>query len=48
VVATLLSATAGALVAVILAISGVAAMAPDVKPEVSQGEMVKYGDNGHL
>ena len=43
VVATLLSAIAGAVVAGIFAVAGVAAVAPDVKPAVSQGEMVKYG-----
>lgn len=47
-VATLLSAAAGAVVAVILALAGVAALQPEVKPEVSQSQMVKYGDNGHL
>ena len=47
-VATLLSAIAGAVVAGIFAVAGVAAVAPDVKPAVSQGEMVKYGDNGKL
>lgn len=46
--ATALSAAAGAVVAVILALSGVAALQPDVKPEVSQSEMVKYGDTGQL
>lgn len=47
-VATLLSAAVGAAVAVVLALAGVAALQPDVKPGVSQSQMVRYGDNGHL
>jgi hypothetical protein len=47
VVATLLSVVGGAVVAVVLSIAGVSVLQPSVHPEVSQSQMVQYGDSGH-
>lgn len=47
-IATLISAVAGGVVAVIVSIAGVAALSPSVAPEVPPSQMVKYGDSGHL
>lgn len=44
---TVLSALAGAVVAAVLAVGGVAALSPSVDKPVPANEMVKYGDNGH-
>ncbi len=48
VIATALSALAGVLVAVGLALGGTAALTPSVHHEVPHSQMVKYGDNGHF
>lgn len=47
-IATLVSAAAGAVVAVVLSLGGVAALTPSVDPPVPPDQLVKYGDNGRL
>lgn len=47
-VATVLSAVAGAVVAALLAVGGTHLAEPSVSPQVPASQMVKYGDNGHL
>ena len=47
-IATVISAVVGALVAVGLSLGGVSALQPAVKSQVPPTQMVKYGDNGHF
>jgi hypothetical protein len=47
VIATLVSIAGGGVVAVLLSLGGVSLLQPSVAPQVSQSQMVQYGDNGH-
>lgn len=47
-VAAIISAVVGGVVAVALSLGGVAALKPSVEQPVPQSQLVKYGDNGHL
>lgn len=47
-VATALSAVAGAVVAALLAVGGTSIATPSEHPQVPASQLVKYGDNGHL